>query len=61
VEKHTIPFVAIGGIKRYNLRDVTVRGASLIALVTEITGAENPAAVIREIDKILEKEFADES
>lgn len=47
-----IPFVAIGGIKRHNLARVVRRGGALAALVTEITGAEEPRKVIREIREI---------
>jgi len=36
-----IPFVAIGGIKEHNVADVVRRGASCVALVTEIVEAEN--------------------
>lgn len=48
-----IPFVAIGGIKRHNLRSVVDRGASLVALVTEITEAEDIDGRVREIRSIL--------
>ncbi|WP_203529417.1 thiamine phosphate synthase [Pseudodesulfovibrio sp. JC047] len=36
-----IPFVAIGGIKEHNIGEVIRRGASCVALVTEIVGQEN--------------------
>ena len=36
-----IPFVAIGGIKEHNVGDVVKRGASCVALVTEIVEAED--------------------
>nr|WP_321514050.1 thiamine phosphate synthase [uncultured Pseudodesulfovibrio sp.] len=36
-----IPFVAIGGIKEHNIGEVIRRGASCVALVTEIVGEEN--------------------
>jgi len=36
-----IPFVAIGGIKEHNIGEVFRRGASCVALVTEIVGEEN--------------------
>lgn len=41
-----IPFVAIGGIKEHNVADVVRRGASCVALVTEIVGAEDIGATI---------------
>lgn len=44
-----IPFVAIGGIKEHNLHEVVSRGASCIALVTEIVGAENIAGKIENL------------
>ncbi len=49
---HDIPFVAIGGIKRNNLRDVIVRGAKTVCLVTEIIGAEDIKIRIKEIKQI---------
>ncbi len=53
VENHTIPFVAIGGIKRQNLKDVISRGAKTVCLVTEIIGAQNIEKRIKEIKNIL--------
>ena len=38
-----IPFVAIGGIKEYNIAEVVRHGASCAAMITEIVGAENIA------------------
>ena len=54
VVKHiTIPFVAIGGIKRHHLKELVSRGAKTICLVTEIIGAEDIKGRINEIKKIL--------
>ncbi|MBU1342092.1 MAG: thiamine phosphate synthase [Proteobacteria bacterium] len=53
VKTHDIPFVAIGGIKRHNLRDVLSRGAKTVCLVTEIIGARDIEKRIREIKQIL--------
>jgi len=53
VKTHDIPFVAIGGIKRHNLKDVVSRGAKTICLVTEIIGAQNIKERIKEIQQIL--------
>lgn len=53
VKTHDIPFVAIGGIKRHNLRDVLSSGAKTVCLVTEIIGAENIEKNIKEIRNIL--------
>jgi thiamine-phosphate pyrophosphorylase len=55
VNTHTIPFVAIGGIKRHNLEAVLSRGAKTICLVTEIIGAENIETRINEIKEIMER------
>lgn len=53
VANHTIPFVAIGGIKRHNLRAVAERGAATVCLVTEIIGARDIKSRITEIRDIL--------
>jgi thiamine-phosphate pyrophosphorylase len=54
VVKHiTIPFVAIGGIKRHHLKDLVLRGAKTICLVTEIIGADDIKQRIHEIKHIL--------
>ena len=36
-----MPFVAIGGIKDYNINEIINRGAQRICLVSDIVGAEN--------------------
>jgi len=41
VKNVNIPFVAIGGIKEHNITEIKARGAKMIAMVTEIVGAEN--------------------
>ena len=41
-----VPFVAIGGIKEHNVADVVRRGASCVAMVTEIVEAEDIKAKI---------------
>ncbi|MFH2091330.1 MAG: thiamine phosphate synthase [Pseudomonadota bacterium] len=53
VATHDVPFVAIGGIKRHNLRDVASRGAKTVCLVTEIIGADDIQKRIQEIKHIL--------
>ncbi len=53
VKTHDIPFVAIGGIKCRNLKEVVSRGAQTICLVTEIIGAENIKKRIKEIKQIV--------
>lgn len=49
VAHHRIPFVAIGGIKEHNVAEVVLHGAGCVCLVTEITGAQDIGAKIREI------------
>ncbi|WDP84451.1 MAG: thiamine phosphate synthase [Desulfobacter sp.] len=49
----SIPFVAIGGIKRHNLKSVADCGATTLCLVTEILGASDISGRLNEIRKIL--------
>ena len=49
VNNVTLPFVAIGGIKRHNIADVVRHGARCCCLVTEILEAEDIGERIREI------------
>jgi len=44
-----LPFVAIGGIKAHNIAEVAAHGARTIALVTEIVGAADIRATVREL------------
>jgi thiamine-phosphate pyrophosphorylase len=53
VETISLPFVAIGGIKRSNLPQVLERGAKTVCLVTEIIGAEDIGQRIKEIQDII--------
>jgi thiamine-phosphate pyrophosphorylase len=53
VANHTIPFVAIGGIKRHNIKAVADRGASTICLVTEIISAPDIKKRISDIRIII--------
>ncbi len=53
VAEHTIPFVAIGGIKRHNIKAVADRGASTICLVTEIISIPDIKERIKEIRNII--------
>jgi thiamine-phosphate pyrophosphorylase len=53
VATYNIPFVAIGGIKRHNIKDVAARGARTICLVTEIIGADNIEQRIAQIKDII--------
>lgn len=56
VNTHDIPFVAIGGIKIPNLREVLEHRAKTVCLVTGIIGSDDIDKRIREIRKIF-KEF----
>ncbi len=48
-----IPFVAIGGIKEHNIKQIINAGAKSIALVTEITEAENIVGKIKNLERII--------
>lgn len=50
-----LPFVAIGGIKRHNIEEVVRRGARTICLVTEIVGADDIAARVRELNEMVKE------
>ena len=49
VKNIDIPFVAIGGIKLHNMQKVAAHGATCIAMVTEIVGASDIQARVKEI------------
>ncbi|SFM32367.1 thiamine phosphate synthase [Pelosinus propionicus] len=53
VDNISIPFVAIGGIKESNVLEVVHCGAKCIAMVTEITQAQNIGKKINDIRKII--------
>lgn len=48
-ENISLPFVAIGGIKLHNIDQIVRRGARSICLVTEIVGAPDIVARIRQV------------
>lgn len=51
-----LPFIAIGGIKEYNIDEILKRGAQRICLVSDIVGAENICKKIINLNsKILKK------
>lgn len=52
VQTHDIPFVAIGGIKRDNIRNVLAKGARTVCLVTEIISAPNIEERIKQLKEI---------
>lgn len=53
VDNLNIPFVAIGGIKENNIHEVINAGARCVALVTEIVGAEDIKAKIKNIQSLI--------
>ncbi len=53
VKNVSIPFVAIGGIKLNTMPEVLARGARCVAMVTEITGAKDITAAVREAAGLL--------
>ncbi|CCO24134.1 thiamine phosphate synthase [Maridesulfovibrio hydrothermalis] len=55
VKNINLPFVAIGGIKEHNIAEVMNRGAKCVALVTEIVGADDIGAKIRELRTAMNK------
>lgn len=50
----TLPFVAIGGIKQHNISQVVSRGARTVCLVTEIVGAEDIEACVKDLKQMME-------
>lgn len=48
-----LPYIAIGGIKESNVKEIIKRGAKRIALVSEIVGAENIKEKIQRISAIM--------
>jgi thiamine-phosphate pyrophosphorylase len=48
-----LPFVAIGGVKRHNIGEVTRRGAKCCALVSELDGALDIAARVAEVRRAM--------
>ncbi|MGN7311892.1 thiamine phosphate synthase [Alkalicoccobacillus gibsonii] len=52
----TIPYVAIGGIKRHNLKEVMAAGAKRVCMITEIVEATDVRARCEEIISIMEEQ-----
>ncbi|MFK3937692.1 thiamine phosphate synthase [Alkalihalobacillus sp. NPDC078783] len=50
----TIPYVAIGGIKRHNLKEVLAAGAKRVCMITEIVEADDVKARCEEIITMME-------
>ncbi len=55
VKNVNIPFVAIGGIKEHNALDLVRRGASCLAMITEIVGAHDIGEKVSAIRNIIKK------
>ncbi|MFV0421755.1 thiamine phosphate synthase [Oleidesulfovibrio sp.] len=53
VGNHSIPFVAIGGIKAGNIKEVASHGARCCALVSEIVGADDIADMLRGLRSVI--------
>ena len=49
VQHHQIPLVAIGGIKQSNVANVIRHGATCVAMITDIVGADNISQKIKAI------------
>jgi thiamine-phosphate pyrophosphorylase len=52
-----LPIAAIGGIKQHNIVEVVRHGAKTVCLLTEIVGAPDIAAKIRELNQMIETEI----
>ncbi|HWR43882.1 thiamine phosphate synthase [Sporomusa sp.] len=55
-KNHQIPFVAIGGIKEHNIREVKQCGAKIIAIVTDIVGASDIPAKVQSIRQTINQQ-----
>ena len=49
----SVPFVAIGGIKRHNIGEVVKRGAKCCCLVSELVGAEDIGGRVAQVRKAM--------
>ncbi|MEZ0575630.1 thiamine phosphate synthase [Halodesulfovibrio aestuarii] len=52
-KQHSIPHVAIGGIKLHNIQDVAQHGARCCAIVSEIVGADDITATVLALRKAM--------
>ena len=52
-----IPFTVMGGIKKKHIQELRSAGARTIAVVTEITAAENPEQAARDLIALLNRNF----
>ena len=60
VQNIRLPFVAIGGIKSNNIKEVIRRGAKTVSLVTEITEAGDIAGMVRKLREMINPEGINE-
>ena len=54
VKNLDIPFVAIGGIKEHNIKEIIKAGAERICLVSEVIGAEDINKKVKKLNKLME-------
>lgn len=54
-EAISIPFVAIGGIKKHNLKEVVDAGATRVCVITEIVAAEDVKQAAIDFKKVLKE------
>ncbi len=57
VENTDIPFVAIGGIKEHNLHEIIKRGATSVAIVSEITSSLRIQDKVSGLMKIIKEKY----
>ncbi|TCK98754.1 thiamine-phosphate diphosphorylase [Natranaerovirga hydrolytica] len=53
VNNLSIPYVAIGGIKEHNIKEVSDKGAQCICLVTDIVGADDIKDKVKKLKNII--------
>jgi len=51
-----IPVVAIGGINKYNIKDVMAAGAAAAAVISAVVGTANPEIATRELGELIKDE-----
>ncbi|MGF6906553.1 thiamine phosphate synthase [Fusobacterium sp. PH5-44] len=52
-----LPFIAIGGIKDYNINEIISRGAKRISLVSDIIGADDISSKVSILNKMILKGY----
>jgi thiamine-phosphate pyrophosphorylase len=52
-----MPFTVMGGIKKENIPDLIKAGARIIAVVTAVTAADDPAKATRELLGLIASEI----